>query len=837
MIGVTNVANVAHKYSRRITWAIRILSAAAAALLLCSALGYPMEQQRNASFALRDGWVLASGGGEAAADVSLPMKTDSKSPEIMDFYCTLPDKVYPVEALTLTVFQKSVWIYVGDELLYQYEFLPTALHRNDPGDSKIVVTLPADAAGKEMHIRYRRDNPADVSYIQPPQIIDGAVTKAPLSSAEVMVLASMSIILFIGLLLTVKFLLQARTPNRNNSDLFLALLFFAIGIWVLAYSRLIDQIGVNRVLTHTLEYLSFYSIPYALWSYISESWNVRSKAVRVLRGGMGAFLSLAIGAKVLFQADFVALLGCFHILLVVNIALLMRELLHGFADRPPSYKLFAVGMWLNIAAVILALVQQYLLRGQLYLSAFFVAALMLGSVFQVLSVLCLASEGMNMRFHTTFMQNLNNEYSRYETIFCNVGDVFADWDREKDTAYLSYNFEAYFGVSYQRHSFADFFHSTVKRLSICGDIPAAVKRISGGSSGHERLECSFSHPQDGTKWFSLDLFSGLNSDGQETHIIGIIKDITEQKRLQSEYALQMQFNHISQQMYSNVLEADMTRNLLTGENCKKLTALLGMGDNLAYDDAIRAIQTKLTHPDYKAAYGRALSRDRILSLFENGVTGFEHETYELDENNVYQWLHLNVQIYRSDLTHTVCIISYVRNRTEEKQKEISLIEHSQRDSLSGLLNKEAARLAADRRLRSSAPEAVHALFMLDIDHFKSVNDSVGHMAGDGVIADAAAQIKACFREYDILGRFGGDEFVVLMCDIKTVSAVEQKCLQLINEVQPFCQSGEDRRRITLSIGVALFPASATSYEALCEQADRALYASKSKGRNTYTIYS
>lgn len=826
----------ASKHYHQLVWAVRIFSVIAAALLLWSTHGYHIKQQDQMSFRLQDGWVLVSDQRETKTGISLPMKTTQQSPKIMDFYYTLPPKIYPVEALTLTVFQKSVWIYVDNRLLYQYEFLPTILHSNDPGDSKVTVTLPADSQGKELHIRYRRDNVADVSYIQPPEIVDGTMAKAPLHSSEIIIWAAMSAFLFTALLLVVKFFLQYRSRSRNYSDLALSFLFITTATWVLTYNKLINHIGINWVMAHTLEYLSFYAIPYALWSYISMSWNSHSKVGNFMRSAMGLFLSFAIGIKILFQVDFVALLSFFHMLFVINIILLMRELTRGFINKPFSYKLFAVGMWINIAASILALIQQYFLRGQIYLSVFFASGLVLGGVLQVLSVLCLGNEDMNMRFHTTFMQNLNNEYSRYETIFCNTGDVFIDWDSEHDTAYLSYNFEEYFGITRKHHDFTEFFRSSIRLLSISGDFTNAIKFLQDDSE-HEHLECSFRHPQEGVKWFSLDLFSSLNSDGKKTHIIGLIKDITAQKQLQSEYAVQIQFNHISKQMYNNILEADMTQNLLLGENCKNLVALLELEGNYSYDDTIHAIQTKLTHPDYVDAYGQALSRMRILSLFENGITNFEHETYELDENNVYQWLHLNVRIYRSNISHTVCIVSYVKNITEEKEKEISLIEHSQRDSLSGFLNKEATRTTVERLLNSSDSNASHALFMIDIDHFKKVNDSVGHIAGDGVIANVAAQIKSCFREDDIEGRFGGDEFAILMCNTKDVSMVERKCLQLSRELDLFYQNGNKKSKITLSIGVALFPVHGNDYRSLCEKADRALYASKRRGRDTYTIYS
>ncbi|MFV0423007.1 diguanylate cyclase domain-containing protein [Oleidesulfovibrio sp.] len=526
----------------------------------------------------------------------------------------------------------------------------------------------------------------------------------------------------------------------------------------------------------------------------------------------------------------------FQILAVSNVALLIWAVVKDYNKKPVSYKIFSVGIGFILLSGILGQFQHGVAGSELVFSYVLVVGILLGSVLITLSTFFLADEEVNMRFRTTVAHNLSNEYSRYEALISRTGDVFFDWNSETDCAYLSTNFEEFFGIPRRHDRFSEHFENYSTTLRMSGEIKTALSRISGESE-HEHVEGSFIHPDGAERWFSLDLTTSLNHEGKKVHIIGIVRDITEQKKLQLQCAAQQEYNDISSRLYSNVLEADMSRNVLIGQNAAQLAAHLGLGKNLCYEDTIEAIQDQLTHPDYRQAYGEALSRKRILSLYKNAFTCFDHVTYELDGNGVYQWLRLDVQIYYSDITDAIRIISYVRNISNEKSRELALFESSQRDSLSNLLNKGATRVAIEQLLVSSPSATRHALFMIDVDNFKAVNDTLGHFAGDSVIVDVADKLRSLFRCEDILGRFGGDEFVVFMTDITDLASLEAKCRQLNDEVTLRYKSDEAECAIGLSIGVAVYPVHGQDYATLCTKADSALYAVKNDGKGTYAIYS
>ncbi|MDH5538369.1 MAG: GGDEF domain-containing protein [Rhizobacter sp.] len=175
-----------------------------------------------------------------------------------------------------------------------------------------------------------------------------------------------------------------------------------------------------------------------------------------------------------------------------------------------------------------------------------------------------------------------------------------------------------------------------------------------------------------------------------------------------------------------------------------------------------------------------------------------------------------------------------------------LLEYSERDTLTGLLNRKTfddsflkvtaepvsdAKSAAEDR-RAGAPGSTHWLGLIDIDHFKRVNDNFGHLIGDEVLLLLARLMRSGFRFYDRLYRFGGEEFVVLMrCDDGNAAAAAFERFRVMIESHVFPQVG----RITVSVGFTEVGARDTPSAAF-ERADKAVYYAKDNGRNRVCGY-
>ena len=173
--------------------------------------------------------------------------------------------------------------------------------------------------------------------------------------------------------------------------------------------------------------------------------------------------------------------------------------------------------------------------------------------------------------------------------------------------------------------------------------------------------------------------------------------------------------------------------------------------------------------------------------------------------------------------------------TREKVRHDQMSRKAQMDGLTGLLNKTAVTETITDYLADSEKDQMHALLMIDCDNFKAVNDNFGHATGDEVIKYFASVMKRTFRDSDIKGRFGGDEFMVFMKNT-TFEATALRAKQLNEAIKkPYIKDGKEIR-ISCSIGVSYFPKDGNTFDTLFNAADDALYKAKSLGKDRFVEY-
>lgn len=174
----------------------------------------------------------------------------------------------------------------------------------------------------------------------------------------------------------------------------------------------------------------------------------------------------------------------------------------------------------------------------------------------------------------------------------------------------------------------------------------------------------------------------------------------------------------------------------------------------------------------------------------------------------------------------------LRIRDYEARMKYKLL--STRDAFSGIYNKRACEDAVVKYLRTASPKAKCAFIILDLDDFKRVNDTSGHLTGDTVLRRTGDMLKELFRASDVIGRFGGDEFVVLAKGMASREGVERKCRKIRERMAAFLPEGETAK-LTCSIGVILVCDQAADYQSVFKQADAALYEAKEMGKDACVI--
>lgn len=217
---------------------------------------------------------------------------------------------------------------------------------------------------------------------------------------------------------------------------------------------------------------------------------------------------------------------------------------------------------------------------------------------------------------------------------------------------------------------------------------------------------------------------------------------------------------------------------------------------------------------------------RYREVVQTGVP-YTCEVFIDDEMIKATWL--NVQVVR--LGSGIAITS--RDVTEHRRRSDHVNYLAHHDHLTGLAN----RTLLYERLRQVIVRAQNheqktAVFLIDIDHFKQINDTIGHADGDLLLATVGQRLLSSVRESDTVARIGGDEFVIVMPEFRSIHDVERCGEQIVRNASQPIEIGSRKIRLTLSVGVAVFPENGLTTEDLLRSADAAMYAVKDTGRNS-----
>lgn len=221
----------------------------------------------------------------------------------------------------------------------------------------------------------------------------------------------------------------------------------------------------------------------------------------------------------------------------------------------------------------------------------------------------------------------------------------------------------------------------------------------------------------------------------------------------------------------------------------------------------------------------------MLECFDKGIAKLVEVRLNMSEGNVV-WHQILYSFIKNSEGKTLLVIGKLINIQKQKWLE----EQATIDLLTGFLNKIHTANEINKLLEESESDDEHVLFIIDIDNFKGINDNLGHHFGDIVLHDIAEDIRNCFRKKDILGRIGGDEFVVVMKDCNDDKIIIDKANMVCNALMKTFTGNKDSYSISASIGVSKYPINGANYDKLYQMADIALYRTKEKGKNNFTIY-
>lgn len=201
------------------------------------------------------------------------------------------------------------------------------------------------------------------------------------------------------------------------------------------------------------------------------------------------------------------------------------------------------------------------------------------------------------------------------------------------------------------------------------------------------------------------------------------------------------------------------------------------------------------------------------------------------------WLLVNVQPikHRADVDQVDAVLISFTDTTEVRETERQLQYIATHDALTGLPNRHQLQQRLAFALTHTFEQKVAVLF-LDLDHFKNVNDTAGHAAGDGLLCNVASRLSSCIRATDMLARLGGDEFVIVVEEFSTAQHLQELAERILMKMREPFVIDEHQYHLGTSIGISVFPHDGNDGPTLLRCADSAMYLAKELGRNNYQFF-
>lgn len=293
------------------------------------------------------------------------------------------------------------------------------------------------------------------------------------------------------------------------------------------------------------------------------------------------------------------------------------------------------------------------------------------------------------------------------------------------------------------------------------------------------------------------------------------------------------FEKATEELFDNIYELDITHNCPADAETQKYFESLGAPAGTPYDQALKVVAEKQIKAEFRQGYVDTFTPANVIRAYENGQDTLTYE-FMISTGGDYFWMRITARIIQQEKDHSLHMLTYRQNIDAEKRQEKRLQALAQTDEMTHLLTKSATRRHIEQKLQA-CPDQQFAFFIFDIDTFKEANDRYGHVFGDTVIEDFADALCSHFRQDDIIGRIGGDEFAVFI-PISNSTDVEEKAKALSKSLNKTHAALGYTWMISASIGIALAPQDGSDFETLYQSADAALYQTKKRGKNSYSFF-
>ena len=340
--------------------------------------------------------------------------------------------------------------------------------------------------------------------------------------------------------------------------------------------------------------------------------------------------------------------------------------------------------------------------------------------------------------------------------------------------------------------------------------------------------------KDGSIRFTKCTLDMINLPNGERYFQEVIVDITEEKILERSKELN-KYSKSLMAVFDRICELNLSANTIMPVSTKhpgkeKLNTVTNCQVYFEHQGQY------FVHPEEQQTFLSFTDFQNIRNKVKQD--GYAYYECRLRETKDGDFIYSAITILPVEDDYYLYCVMNIDSRIKQtvlEEENKYLLKKSERDSLTSLLNRTATEEAIDFYLRKGTPESHCAMMVLDIDNFKAINDTYGHLQGDELLIGISDILLKYTRKGDVVGRFGGDEFIVFLTDTQNDEVVISKVHDFATDIRELSGKFNFDLPVSVSFGVTLTANKNNTFEEMFHQADKALYMAKRSGKDRYAI--
>lgn len=409
--------------------------------------------------------------------------------------------------------------------------------------------------------------------------------------------------------------------------------------------------------------------------------------------------------------------------------------------------------------------------------------------------------------------------------------VILEYDAENNTAFFHNDRGLLAGEGYHEENFPDCW---LEKEMIHPRFTAYFQELFANM--HEKkdvdgMEFMLKTKTGSYEWFRLRIRHLVDDQEGKGTVLVLIDPTKQERALELEYMRQGEFYHAILSEKEAYAEIDIeSGRIISAGGCWSNYKYESEQKEQDFVEIFLGHADEFLHPEDRESFEAFMSVEYMKDLLRAGKNIDKLEIRRLFDDEMH-WAELTGHVFQDKIAGNIHALLYMKDIDAQKRQELEREMEATRDPLTGVFNRRKFEREVKKYMADRSEAGAGAFLILDMDHFKEINDRYGHTEGDTVLKHLSNVLMQTFRRRDIVGRLGGDEFVVFLRNMTNKDILNRRM-----EEMNLALSEYERVKVTCSVGITIVNRENFSYTRSMQEADRALYLSKAKGRNCHSYY-